>query len=207
VLGRLVRLVGIERNQPDRVPAILDEVEKIVKAEKLDEDGRKFHRRAINAAGDVLLWNSRRAEAQQRYARAEKLLPRAIPVQVRAARIGAYPNSLREYIVAGNYGAALDLVEEWEDLFPTDKLNGHTFYWRGKVLALRGQPREAVRYLDRAVRIAVGASFETEARWLLAEGLEQIGKKDEARRELAKLLATGLTDAYTKKAREKLMRK
>ncbi len=207
VLGRLVRLLGIDRDQPDKVPAILDQIESIVKTEKLDEDGRKFQRKALNAAGDVWLWNNKRLAAQKLYARAEKLLPRIIPAQVRAARIGAYPHSLREYIAAGNYGAALDLVDQWDDLFPTDKLNGHTFYWRGKVLALRGQPRDAVRYLDRAVRIAAGAGFESEARWLLAEGLEQIGKKEEARKELAKLLATGLADEYSKKAREKLMKK
>ncbi len=207
VLGRLIRLVGIDRNQPERVSAIVKQVEMIAATEKLDEVGRKFQRKALNAAGDVWVWNNKREQAQKLYAQVEKLLPRAIPSQVRAARIGAYPNSLREYIAAGNYGAALDLVDQWDDLFPTDKLNGHTFYWRGKVLALRGQPREAVRYLDRAVRIAAGAGFETEARWLLAEGLEQIGKKDESRRELAKLLATGLSDEYTKKAREKLMKK
>jgi tetratricopeptide (TPR) repeat protein len=207
VLGRLIRLVGIDRKEPDKVPAILEQVEKLAQQEKLDEDGRKAYRHALAAAGDVRLWSNRRTEAQKLYARAEKLLPRPIPAQVRAARIGAYPNSLREYVAAGNYGAALDLVEQWDDLFPTDKLNGHTLYWRGKVLALRGQPREAVRYLDRAVRLAAGAGFETEARWLLAEALEQLGRKDEARKELAKLLATGLSDEHTKKAREKLMKK
>jgi tetratricopeptide (TPR) repeat protein len=207
VLGRLIRLLGIDRNQPERVPGILKQVEKIAKTEKLDVDGRRFHRKAVNAAGDVFLWNNKGGDAQKLYAQAEKLLPRPIPAQVRAARIGAYPNSLREYIASENYGAALGLVDQWDDLFPTDKLNGQTFYWRGKVLALRGQPREAVRYLDRAVRIATGAAFETEARWLLAEGLEQIGKKEAARGELAKLLATGLSDEYTKKARAKLLSK
>ena len=55
-------------------------------------------------------------------------------------------------------------------MFPTDKPNGQTFYWRGKVLALRGQPARTRRATsDRAVRLAVGAGFETEARWLLAE--------------------------------------
>jgi Flp pilus assembly protein TadD len=64
-----------------------------------------------------------------------------------------------------------------------------------------------VRYLDRALRIARGAGFETEARWLLAESLEQIGRKDDARTELAKLIASGLTDEFTKKAKEKLLKK
>jgi len=104
---------------------------------------------------------------------------------MRAARIGAYPNAIREYLTSGNYGAAIDLVDQWEDLFATDKLNGHSFYWRGKALALRGQTREAIRYLDRAVRVAPGADWETEGRWLLALALESAGKKDEAKKALS----------------------
>ena len=52
--------------------------------------------------------------------------------------------------------------------------------------------------------MTTGAPFETEARWLLAEALAQTGKAEEARRELAKLVKTGLNDEYTRKAREKL---
>jgi tetratricopeptide (TPR) repeat protein len=126
---------------------------------------------------------------------------------VRVARTGAYPNSLREYISAGNYGAALDLVDRWEESFPTDKVKGHTLYWRGKVLALRGQPREAERFLERAVRLTVGAAFETEARWLWAQTLEQLGRTDEAKKEWAKLVASGLNDEFTRRAKDKLSMK
>ena len=204
VLGRLIRLVGIERNDPDRALEVLAQAEKLVKAEGVDDDGRKAFRKAVAAAGDVWLWQGKRDEAQKLYARAEALLPRPVPPQVRAARIGAYPNALREHVAGGNYGAALDLVDQWDDLFPTDRLNGQTFFWRGKVLALRGQPREAARYLDRAVIVALGAGFETEARWLLAEALDAAGKKDDARKQLAKLIATGLRDEYVKKAIDRL---
>jgi tetratricopeptide (TPR) repeat protein len=207
VLGRLIRLVGIDRKDADRALTVLEQVRKVAKTEKLDADGRTAFRRAVAAAGDVQLWAGRRAAAQKLYAEAERLYPRVIPAQVRAARIGAYPNSLREHFATGNYGAALDLVDQWEDLFATDRLNGHTFFWRGKVLALRGQPRQATRYLGQALRIATGAGWETEARWLLAGALEALGKKDEAKVQLAKLVASGLSDEYTKKAREKLAKK
>jgi tetratricopeptide (TPR) repeat protein len=207
VLGRLIRLLGIERRQPERAMKVLQQVRKVAKTEGVDAEGRMAFRRAVAAAGDVQLWAGKRTAAQQLYAEAERLLPRLIPAQVRAARIGAYPNSLREYLAAGNYGAALDLIDQWEDLFATDRLNGHTFYWRGKVLALRGQPGEATRYLHQALRLAVGAGWETEARWLLAGALEALGKKDEAKAQLAKLAGSGLADEYTKKAREKLLKK
>jgi tetratricopeptide (TPR) repeat protein len=207
VLGRLIRLVGIDRKQPEKAMTILEQVRKVAKTEGVDAEGRTAFRRAVAAAGDVQLWAGRRSAAQKLYAESERLLPRLIPAQVRAARIGAYPNSLREYLTAGNYGAALDLVDQWEDLFATDRLNGHTFYWRGKVLALRGQPRDAARYLAQALRIATGAGWETEARWLLAEALEVLGRKDEAKAQLAKLVASGLSDPFTKKARQKMLKK
>jgi tetratricopeptide (TPR) repeat protein len=206
VLTRLIHLVGIERNLPDKAGALVGQVEETFKTAKRDEETLAAYRRAVIAAGDVLLWQGKREGARDLYARAQNL-GRFIPEQVHAARVGAYPNSLREYIAAGNYGAALDLVDRWEETFSADKLKGQTFYWRGKILALRGQPRDAERYLDRAVRLTVGAAFETEARWLLAQALEQLGRKDDARKELAKLVASGLNDEYSKRAKEKLLQK
>ncbi len=204
VLARLIRLLGIERNLPDKTPPIVAQVEETVKKARLTEEVRAAYRRAVIAAGDVLLWQGKLEEAHAFYAKAERLGKNFIPPQVRAARIGAYPNSLREYVGSGNYGAALDLVERWEETFPTDKPNGHTFFWRGKVLALRGQPREAERFLARAIRLTVGAGFESEARWLLSQTLEQLGRKEDADRELARLVSLGLDDEFTRKAREKV---
>jgi tetratricopeptide (TPR) repeat protein len=205
VLTRLIRLVGIERNLPDKAGILVGQVEETIKTAKRDEDTQAAYRRAVIAAGDVLLWQGKMEGARGLYARAQKL-GRFIPEQVHAARVGAYPNSLREYIASCNYGAALDLVDRWEETFPADRITGHTFYWRGKILALRGQPQDAERYLDRAVRLTVGAAFETEARWLLAQTLEQLGRKDDARKELAKLVASGLNDEYSKRAKEKLQK-
>jgi tetratricopeptide (TPR) repeat protein len=204
VLARLIRLLGVERGEADKAAGVFKQVEALVKESRLDEEGRKAYRQAIIAAGDALLWANKPAEATALYEKAETLRGQPIAPQVRSARLGSYPNSLREYVAAGNFGAALDLVNEWEDTFPTDKPNGRSFYWRGKLLLLRGQPAEAVRYLTRAVPLTTGAPFETEARWLLAEALEQTGKVDEAKRERVKLVTTGVNDEFTKKARERL---
>jgi tetratricopeptide (TPR) repeat protein len=206
VLARLIRLIGLERQMPDRAGALLAQVEEIAKSTRMDDETRAAYRRAVIAAGDVLLWQGKREGAHTLYGRAERLNKYPIPSQVRAARIGAYPNALREYIAGANYGAALDLVDQWDDTFPTEKVKGQTLYWRGKILALRGQPRDAQRYLEQAVRLTVGADFESEARWLLAQTLEQLGRKDEARKELATLAATGLKDEFTRRAKEQLQR-
>ncbi len=207
VLTRLIRLVGIERKMPDKAGPLLAQVEETIKnAPRIDAETRAAYRRAIIAAGDVLLWQNKLGGARELYGKAERLSQRPISSQVRAARIGAYPNSLREYIGGGNFGAALDLVDRWDEAFPTEKVKGHTFFWRGKILFLRGQPQDAERYLQLAVRLTVGADFESEERWVLAQTLEQLGRKDEARKELAKLVATGLTDEFTKRAKEKLQK-
>jgi len=52
--------------------------------------------------------------------------------------------------------------------------------------------------------LSQGASHESEARWLLAGELEQIGRSDEARRELALLIKSGIKDEFREKARQKL---
>ena len=98
-------------------------------------------------------------------------------------------------------------LPHWLSRETSTVIQHHREIGRGKVLALRGQPTEARRQLARAVALAEGSSVETEARWLLASVLEQLGKRDEAKRELAKLIATGLRDDFTKKATAKLKEK
>ncbi|GIS61146.1 MAG: hypothetical protein CM1200mP2_33710 [Planctomycetaceae bacterium] len=54
------------------------------------------YRRAINAAGDVALWHGKKAESLEFYGRVEALLGRVVPRSVRSARIGSFPNSIRD---------------------------------------------------------------------------------------------------------------
>ena len=203
ILGRLIRLLGVERGLTDKAAGVLAQVEEVVKTVKLDEETLAAYRKALIAAGDVSLWHGKLDAAAELYQRAEKL-GRFIPMQVRAARVGAYPETLRDFISNGNLGAALDLVQKWEDTFPTDKIKGQTLFWRGKLMSLRGQAYEASRLLARAVSLAPGAMWETEGRWLLAEALEKQGRTADARRELARLVAIGNVDEFTRRAREKL---
>ncbi len=203
-IAQLIRLLGIDRKQPENTEKLLKQVEQTAKNSVVDDDVKAAYRRAVNAAGDVQLWHGRRAEAYAYYKRVEALRGRYIPSQVRAARVGAYPNAIREYLAIGNYGAALQVVDRWEDVFATEKVKGQTFYWRGTILTQRKQYKDAARYLARAIALAVGAGFETEARWRLAQSLESLGRKKEAMVELARLVATGLDDNYTRMAREKL---
>ena len=204
VLARLIRLLGIDREMPDDALAVISQIEQTVKAAALDAESQAAYRHALVAAGDVYLWQGNRDQAHVYYKKGEVLSGQFIPANVRAARIGAYPNSIREYLIDGNHGAALDIVNRWEDTFPTDKVNGHTFFWRGKLLHIRGQQKAAARHLARAIGLAIGADFESEARWLLALSLEQIGRGDASQKELARLVKSGNQDRFVEMAREKL---
>ena len=95
-------------------------------------------------------------------------------------------------------------MDRWEDQFATEKVKGHTFFWRGLSLGLRGQQLEASECLDLALALGAGAIWESQARWQLAVALEETGRVSRARGELAKLVATGIQDRWTGLAREKL---
>ena len=204
VLARLIRLLGIDRDQVARSQEILGQADVAFKKARLDEAGMAAYRDCLIAAGDVQLWHAQRDEARALYRKAEALAARPISSQVRAAQIGAYPNLIAEFIDSEDYGAALDVVDRWERAFPTEKLAGQTFFWHGKLLALRDQPEQAARFLARSIGLAPGAVFESEARWLLAQSLKKLGRPDDARRELAKLLASGFSDAFAERAKKEL---
>lgn len=204
VLARLIRLLGVERGEVAQADEIFTRAEAAAKKERLDADGRAAYRRAVIAAGDVRLWHARTDDARALYHKAESLAARATAPQVRSAQIGAYPNLVRDFIESGDYGAALDVVDRWENNFPTEKLAGQTFFWRGKLLLLRSQPDQAARLLARSVGLASGAAFESEARWLLSRALKKLGRTDDARRELAKLVAAGFDDEFTAQAKQAL---
>ena len=203
-LAQLILLLGIERKQTQQVPALLKQVEQTTRNSKVTDEVKAAYRRAINAAGDVALWNDQPQQARDFYRRVEAIRGQFIPSQVRAARVGAFPQAIRSFLAESNYGAALQIVDEWEDKFATEKVKGQTFFWRGAILSARKQYRDASRFLGRAVVLAVGAGFETEARWRLADSLHHLGHQKESRVELARLIATGLNDSFTQMARERL---
>ena len=203
-MAGLIRVLGVEKRAMAEADAALAEAEALMKKSPKDEASLAAWRGALIAAGDGRLWDGKREEANGFYRRAEAVSRQVIPPQVRAARVGAYPDSIQDYLNAKDFGAAVDLVDKWEDVFPTEKTKGQTFFWRGRIAHVRGQEAEAARWLEKSLGLVEGAAFETEARWLLAEALEKLGRADDARRELARLAASGLSDRFTALANEKL---
>ena len=203
-LAQLIRLLGTDLAQPDRALQTFARVEQLTKGKRLDDDARAAYRRAIIAAGDARLWQDKQAEALVLYRRAELVDGKIIPPQVKAARIGAYPQAIREFLESDQLEAALDVINQWDETFPSDKPKGQTLFWRGKASHLRGQHRNAAHWLGQSVRLATGAAFESESRWLRCVSLLELGQTDLARKELVQLSKLPLNDRFIQSAKKRL---
>ena len=204
--ARLIRLVGVDRDMVERASEFADRADRFFRASRPDAEAFAAYRAVLIAAGDAKLWHDKPDDARKEYAKADSLSATKIPPQVRAARLGAYPNAVREFLAARDLDAASELLERIDDVFPMEKLGGQTLFWRGKVTLARKRYAESARFFSRAVALAPGSGFETEARYLWAGSLEAQEQPAEAREVLKKLVATGLDDTFTRKAREVLAR-
>ncbi|NQU09936.1 PKD domain-containing protein [bacterium] len=204
-LAGLIRLLGVDRGALDQLEPLVERAEQIARgAPARDEPLVTAYRAALIAAGDGHLWRGKREDALAYYRRAEVNAVHPIPHQVRAARVGAYPNAVREYLVTQQFDAAAALVDRWETDFPLERASGETLFWRGNLLTARGDAGAAARHFRKSLELAPGVWYETAARWRLALALEQSGQEKEARHELARLAASGLNDVFVQRAREKL---
>jgi tetratricopeptide (TPR) repeat protein len=202
--ARLIRLLAIERQRGAEALTLYQAALTNAPAAMTNEEIRTGLRSVLIAAGDMYLQQDDRANALTNYHRAEYLYQTAIPPQVRAARLGAFPAAVRELAGRRQYPAALEKVDQWENVFPSDKVKGQTFFWRGKVLTLAGRAGEAVAWLKRAAALGIGASYETEIQWFLAQALEQTQQSAEAKAVLTRLAGLGFDDKFTQMARERI---
>ena len=204
--AKMIRLLGVDRDRVERASEFASRADRFFRASRSDPEAFAAYRSVLIASGDAKLWHDKPDDARAEYAKAEALSATKIPPQVRAARLGAYPNAVREFLAARDLDAASELLERIDDVFPMEKIGGQTFFWRGKVAFARKRYTESARFFSRAVALAPGSGFETEARYLWAGSLEAHKQPAEAREVLKKLVATGLDDTFTRKAREVLAR-
>jgi hypothetical protein len=152
------------------------------------------------ALGDACLASRASTKAIATYQEAEKLAETPIPQAVRAAKIGAYPETLQQKVAAKDLDEAWVIVRKWIDEFPSDQARGTPLLWQGKLQQLRGAPAASMRPLQLAVTLGEGSDFEAEARWLLANAYQQTGDPAKYQATLRALVAAGLTGPYRDKA-------
>ena len=204
VMARRIRHAGVEKADVEAAEKIYAEAEALVKRAGLVGHLRRAFRDATLALGDARVVAGRLDDAGGDYRTAEALAEPIIPDQVRAAKVGAYPERLVQLLDAGKVDDAAAVTTEWYEQFPSDVLRGEVLFWIGKVEGLRGNQAGVIRPLRLAIELGQGALFEAEGRWLLAEAYRQTGDRQAQRAALAGLVRSGLGGAWRDKAAETL---
>ena len=193
VRARIAELQKLKRDLPlhrahvlafgkGRFDEALEVLDGLVKKHLHGESGAEqaFGRRALIAKGDVLLLQAKYKDAEKVYREAERLDPRQMTRAQKMTRIGGYPFRVADYLSRDLHRYALETIDDWEDILPVAKLEGETFYLRGKVMYLGWPSVAAVKYLELSERVNPSAPHVPEAAWLKANCLLAIGHYQEA---------------------------
>ena len=200
VMARLIRHLGVEEGDVAAAEAAYADAETLAKGQPLGGSLKAAFRDATLAVGDAHLAAGRLEKAGEDYRTAEALADPVIPPQVRATKIGAYPERLEQLLAGDKRDEARQVVGEWYTQAPSDVLRGEVLFWMGKVELVGGQAAGAIRPLRLAIDLGQGAAFEAEARWLLAEAYGKTGDADARRAALAGLVRSGLGGPFREKA-------
>ena len=120
------------------------------------------------------------------------------------AKTGGYGYSVMDLLARGEADWALEVLGRWEGEFPLQKLEGYTFFMRGKVLYVQQPGELALRYLRLAERVAPRAVHVPEAVWLRANCLLAMGRPEEALLEFVRIRSDFTESQFFEQAAEKI---
>ena len=200
IAERFIRAMGIDQSDITTADEIYKQAEKDAKAEGMSRKMRQAFRNATIARGDAYLFARNLDKANSDYRLAEALSDYPIPPQVRASKIGAFPETIEQLLARGRVDDASRVVAKWQDELPSDQIRGAPLFYIGKLERLEGRPAAAIRPLQLAVELAMGAEFEAEARFTLAESYRDLKDNEGYRRTLTSLVKSGLPGEYREKA-------
>jgi tetratricopeptide (TPR) repeat protein len=118
--------------------------------------------------------------------------------------MGGYPFTVEDLKDRGEYDYALKVVDRWENDYPTEKLDGLSFFWRGKLLFILHPGEQAVRYLQLAEAVHPKGNHVPEAVWLQANCYMAMGKYDQALQQFQRIQGEFTTSDYAQRAPAKV---
>jgi TolA-binding protein len=169
-----------------------DEAEGLVKKAMAQAKTDGERRAALIAEGDVAVARSAFDKAAESYRKAEALTPRKRTDPSVMAKLGTYPWAVEDYTARQELVEAFDTLAEWEENFPSQKLESTSFLMRGKVLYVAEKYGSAARFFDLCYRVSPDGPNAPEALWLRASSLHQMKKFEEAL-QIYELLQTQFT--------------
>lgn len=167
--------------------------------------GRATVRSANIGLGDVSLLAGKLQAAKEQYAIAEKMTDRkALDQAAELAQLGSYPWAVEDYLARGEYEQAIETLDQWENTFPMQKLEGTSLLLRGKVLFVRQPCEPAVKYLELAEMVNPAGPQVPEAVWLRANCLLALGKIEQAMEQFARVSTEFTRSEFASQAQEKI---
>lgn len=200
---RFAQLLTWHRDKPDQARRLFTTLHE-AHFDSKDRQLMRIGRLASIGLGDVAIMQGRFDDARQRYQAAQRITERSIKESEKAAKLGSYPFIVEDLLARGENEWALRALDQWEDQFPLQKLEGLSFFLRGKVLFV-DQPGElALKYMDLAERVSPTALHVPEAVWLRANCLMAMKRHDEALDQLRRIRSDFTQSIYYHQAPEKI---
>ncbi|MFH1748688.1 MAG: PKD domain-containing protein [Planctomycetota bacterium] len=173
-------------------------------ADSSDHPMQQLRRRAVIGLGDVALLSGDYPDAERQYRKAQTLSEREIKQPEMLAKAGGYSYTLEDLLARNEFDWALVALDRWEDDAPLQKLEGFTFFWRGKITFVQQPGPLALRYLELAERVAPKATHVPEAVWLRANCLLALKRYDKALTQFQRIRVEFTESDYFVQAAEKI---
>ncbi len=211
LLLKRARVLAWHLDQPESAGKLYDELEEAAARDPNDPYCRGLGRACLIGRGDAALASADYVQAEALYRQAESLAEKSTTQQAdrleagpTAARGGSYVFIVEDLLARGEYAYARDELDKWEDECPLQKLEGYSFFLRGKVLFVEHPSEAALRYLRLAERVAPRAVHVPETVWLRANCCLSLGRRDDARAELRRITVDFTSSEFLQRAAEKL---
>lgn len=212
--ARLLRARGLASGPNEQTQQLYNDAQTLYQqnlaGDRSDRVQLAFREVAV-ARGDAAFWNGQRDQAVAFYKIAESLNQPAVPLQVRVAQIGGFPETIQQFLAANDRDNALATVDLWQQTFPADQVRGDVLFYRANLLVSEdsrdaggGASGGAARLYAQAIATSEGSPWEAEARYRLAQQYKAMGDDAKFRVTLKALIDSGLDSDWRDKAIEEI---
>lgn len=200
---RLAEVVAWGLEDYDRAKELLNAVLAVAEA-KARPAFLRLRRRALIGLGDVALLSGQYEEAERFYRQVQNPAKEPVKQAEMLAKTGGYGYTVMDLLARGEFEWAIKTLDRWEDEFPVQKLEGYTFFLRGKVLFVQRPGRLALTYLQLAKRVSPRAVHVPETVWLRANCLLAMERYAEALAEFERIRSDFTQSEFFQQAAEKI---
>lgn len=200
---RRARLLTWHLDRPEAAKKLLDEVREEIRGQK-GRISNRLRRECLIGLGDAAVMTGDYERAEDLYRQAEGGAQKKGAQAEKLAKCGSYEYTVEDLLCRGEYAWAREVLDRWERQYPLQKLEGLTFFLRGKVLFIEHPGELALRYLDLAERVAPRGVHVPEAVWLRANCHLVLHHNEEALASLRRITVDFTYSEFLKRATEKI---